>query len=207
MIGSVRLKGIALASLALVMGGCISVLPDPQPADLVYRLQAPAAAVSANEDAIVFRVDRPTAPVALFRDDIVVSPDGQTLAIAGNAKWAQAIPDLIQHSLTHELASRPDLIGVLPTSGARTTHRVHLTIRNFEAVYDQGADNAPLVKINYMATVSDASTRNLLGTHSVEHSQRASANTISSIVAAKSNANQAAMNEISDWLVTLKLNS
>ena len=206
-LNSLRIS-ISLALSATVLGGCVSsFIPDPKPAAVVYQLSPGADAVAPQQGAKIYRVDRPTAPSSLLRDAIVVSPDGRTLAVAENAKWAQSVPDMIQGSLMQELASRSDLIGVLPTSGARTTHRVHLTIQNFEATFDQGTDNAPVVRVQYLATVSDAGTRNLIGTLTTNQTQRAGSNAVSSIVQAQSTANQAAMDEISDWLVTLDLNA
>ncbi len=202
----IRFAGSALVVMAaLSVTACVSILPDPAPADVIYRLQSSAETVSPAPDAKVFRIDRPTAPVSLIRDDIVVSPGGGTLAIAGSAKWAQSIPELIQHSFMDELATRSDLIGVLPTSGARTTHRVHLTVRNFEAAFDQGEGQSPLSTVHYTATVSDASTRDLLGTFTVRETERAASNSVPSIVQAQSAANRKALQRISDWLTTLEL--
>ena len=195
-----------LSLVSMTMAGCVSVLPDPKPADIVYRLDTASTAVTPRDDAKIYRVDRPTAPSSLIRDEIVLSPDnGRTLAVANNANWSQTIPDMVQNSLMQELATREDLIGVLPTSGARTSHRVHLTIQNFEAVFDGGTENAPVATVQYLATVSDAGTRNLVGTLTVKKTQRAGSNAVSSIVDAQGSANRAAMVEITDWLATLDL--
>jgi len=163
---------ILTSALSVALAGCVSVLPDPKPADIVYRLDTANSPVQPAENAKIFRVDRPTAPSSLIRDEIVVSPDGRTLAVVQNANWSQSIPDLVQNSLMKELATRQDIIGVLPTSGARTSHRVHLTIQNFEANFDNGTENAPIAIVQYLATVSDAGTRNLLGTLAVMKSER-----------------------------------
>ena len=193
------------SGVVLALAGCVSILPDPEPASVVYRLETPSVTAAPAADAQIFRIDRPTAPIGLVNDRIIVSPDGKTLTRIVQANWAQSIPELIQHSFMDEMASRSSMVGVLPASGARTEYRAHLTVRNFEAVFDEGSDRAPLARVSYMATVSDASTRNLIGTYSVAKSVRADNVNVSSIVSAQSEANQTAISEIADWMEGLSL--
>lgn len=192
---------MAGVALMLGLGGCLSsVLPEPAPADSIYRLTPISQTQQPAEDAMVVRVDRPTAPKVLMGQKVVVSPDGRRLAHAGQARWAQAIPDLIQSSFFDMLGTRPGIEAVLPTSGARTDTRVHLTVRNFEAQFDQGPESAPLAIVQYKATLSDAATRNLIGTYDVRKTARAYAPSVSAIVEAQDKANADALAEIADWL-------
>ena len=201
-------KIILLAVVGFAMSGCLStVLPDPKPADTIYRLAEYKTAVVADADAIIVRIDRPTTPTALAGKNIVVSPDGTRLASAAKARWAEPIPTLVQLSLFDEISSRSNIVGVLPASGARTTHRLHLTVRNFEATFDQGPSSAPLAAVEYTATVADASSRNLIGTRSVRKEVRAIAPSVSSIVDAQDKANRAAIAEVVDWVATLEIDS
>lgn len=185
---------------AMFSSGCLSsIIPEPAPADIIYRLTSPGASVPSESDAILLRVDRPTAPSALMGHSVVVSPDGQRLATAGQARWAEPVPSLIQNSIFDNFSTRGDIVGVLPTSGARTSHRIHVTVRNFEAQFDNGPENPPVAIVKYTATVSDASTRDLIGTYEVRKSVRADAASVSSIVDAQDRANKAAVTEIADW--------
>ncbi len=197
--------GSALASSALLLSGCLSsILPDPAPAPVVYRLSTIENTVEAKPDAMVLRIDRPSAPIIFMGQDVVVSPDGQRMATASQALWAEPIPSLIQSSLFDVLSTRENIIGVLPTTGARTTHRSHITVRNFEARFDRGPESAPLAVVQYTVTVSDASTRDLIGTHDVRKTVRADAANVSSIVKAQDEANQQAMEDIADWIEGLR---
>lgn len=200
---------IKLSSVAVTIGlaGCVSVLPDPKPADIIYRLDSNIAPVTPDNSAKVFRIDRATTPTFLQGDAIIVSPDGSTYQTAGQAKWSEAVPTLLQLSLLDALSSEADMIGILPTTGARTTYRVNLTVRNFEARFDQGEDSPPQAIVHYVATVADASSRNLLGTYTVKKSQRASSINVSSIVDAKRSANQMALTDIVAWMRSLDLQS
>jgi len=189
------------ACLSLFMAACTSILPDPKPADTVYRLPVMAKAVTANAGVPTVRIDRPLAASALRTDEIILTTQDQQLASAQGAVWAETIPVLIQRALTDTLGARPDLVGLLPNSGARTQYRITLNIRRFEANFDRGMDTAPLAIADFGITVSNAGTRDLIGTYDVYHTHRASASTVSEIVRAQSRANQAALDEVSDWLI------
>ena len=190
---------------ALTMSACVSILPDPVPASIVYKLETPSETAVPLPGAKIYRIDRPTAPIGLINDRIIVSPDGDTLSMVERANWAQSIPELIQHSFMDEMASRATMVGVLPASGARTEFRAHLTVRNFDAVFDEGPDRPPAARVSYMATVSDAGTRDLIGTYSVSKTVRADSVNVSSIVKAQSEANRSAIDEVADWMETLSL--
>ena len=203
MINSLRYSASAILGLsaAALLGAC-SILPEPAPADTIYRLSSTAEAVANNVDADVIRIDRPSAPIIFQNRDVVVSPDGQRLASASQAKWSEITPILVQNAFVEILAARPDVIGVLPSSGARTDTRVQLSIKNFEAQFDRGQSSAPKAVVRYSATFANASDRSLIGTYEVMKTQRAEAASVSSIVQAISTANREALSDISDWLVS-----
>ncbi len=197
-----RLKTIVLLGTTIVFSGCVSLLPEPAPADVVYRLSTSSEGVPQSSAAKVIRIDRPRAASVFQGKDVIVSPDGRRLASAAQAKWAEAIPDMVQNSFVDVLAERPGLVGVIPSSGARTDTRVHLTIKSFEAHFDQGEETAPLAVVHYAVTLSNASNRNLLSTFEVKKTARSSDIRVSKIVEAMDNANQEAINEIANWLET-----
>lgn len=198
---------IGLLSLAAMnLGGCLSLLlPDPAPAKKIYRLSpdlqtSVTAERNLSANAFTIRVDRPNASKALQGYNLAVSTDKASLAKIADAQWEDSLPTLVQKAFVYELNTRSDLIGLLPTSGARTTYRVHLTIRHFEARFDRGEDAAPNIVIDYLATLSDAGSRELIGSQSFHREQRARSQNVADIVASKSAANTALLTEISDWL-------
>jgi len=195
-------KTLLLGAVTFAFSGCVSLLPAPAPADVVYRLSAANEGVPQSPNAKVIRIDRPKAANVFQGRDVVISPDGRRLASASQAKWAESIPDMIQNSFVDVLAERAVLVGVIPSSGARTDTRVHLTIKSFEARFDEGEDLAPMAVVHYAATLSNASNRNLLGTYDVKKTVRSSDIRVSTIVEAMDNANKQALNAIADWLET-----
>ena len=193
------IRTLCLASAALALTAC-SILPDPKPADIIYRLSLAGESVEARPDAEVVRVDRPSASTVFNTASIIVSPDGRRMSQAAQARWAELIPLLVQESLVDALSRSPAVIGVLPSSGARTDTRVHLTIKNFEAQFDRGEGQAPLAVVRYTATLADASDRSLIDTFVSRQEVRADAINVSQIVEAMEDANNAAMSEIVAWL-------
>ena len=205
------IKRTLLTSFAVIgtfgISGCLStILPAPKAGGHVYRLSSDLlASETANlvtsTTAYTVRIDRPNAPKALQGYDLVVSTDGNRLVTIADAEWADTLPTLIQRSFLSHLNAQPDLIGILPTSGARSTYRAHITIRNFEARFDQGEEAAPLILVDYLVTLSDAGSRNLIATQSFHAERRANSIRVSDIVDSKSRANRDLLGEISGWMV------
>ncbi len=198
---------IGISTMTASCSSLTSFIPEPAPAKTVYRLSASVQneTVTPNPDALILRIDRPTVPHPLAGNSITVSPSDDRILQASGAEWAEKVPDLIQGSVVDVLSSRSDIIGVLPISGARTELRIHLTVRNFEASYDQGENNAPLAIVRYTATLANASNRNLIGSFDVRKTERARDNRVSEIVRAQDLANTQAINSIADWVLETRL--
>ena len=184
---------------ALGLAAC-SILPEPAPAAIIYRLAPVGEAVEARADATVVRIDRPGGSTVFNTNDILVTPDGRRMRAAAQARWSQAIPLQLQEALVDALGRSPNVVGVLPSSGTRTDTRVFVTIKNFEAKFDRGEDQAPLAVVRYTATLANASDRTLIDTFAVSKEVRADAINISEIVEAMEQANDAAMMDIVGWL-------
>ena len=197
-------KSLIILALSTGLSGCVSgLLPEPAPAKTIYRLSdsIKGRAVPASPNAVVMRVDRPTVPRSLASSNIAVGLGDNRILTASGAVWAEKIPDMIQGSIMDIFSARPEIVGVLPVSGARTELRLHLHVRNFEALYDQGEGSAPLAIVRYSATLANASDRDLIGTYDIRKTQRAASNRIGEIVRAQDLANAAAINDIADWIV------
>lgn len=199
-----RLKLIYATALFMLCGAslnaCVSVLPEPAEAPVVYRLSGQYESVKPSANAKVIRIDRPASSISLDTKDILVTPDGRRMAAASMASWADPIPAMVQDVLIAHMGESSKLIGLLPASGARTQTRVHVSIKNFEAKFDQGEDLPPLAVVRYDVSLADASDRKLLGTFSASATSRARALQIGSIVEAMGLANEEAMTEIIGWL-------
>lgn len=191
---------LALAGSFTVLSACVSVLPDPGPANAIYRLNVTPQKVDPSVSAPIIRIDQPTAARLIGTRKIIVSPDAQRLAVAGGAEWADSLPNMVQRAMVDKLAVRADLNGVMPAAGARADYRVHINIENFEARFDNGKESAPLVMVSYSVTFADTATRKLLGTRQFSESLRADSQHVSSIVSSMNRANDMALTNITSWI-------
>ena len=190
----------ALISTTLIATGCVSVLPDPEPANVIYRLDVAGEKSETNLSAPIIRIDRPTAARLVGTRKIIVSPDAQRLAVAGGAEWADSLPNMVQKALVDKMSTYNAITGVMPSAGAKSDYRVHVNIDNFEARFDNGEDNAPLILISYSTTLADVNTRELLGSRQFSESRRSSSASVSSIVSTMNGANDKLMQDMSNWM-------
>lgn len=190
--------------IATSLSACVSLLPPPKPAATIYRLSSSSIAADKYANAEAIRIDRPSANQVFNSNNIIVTKDGKKLSVVAEAHWSEATPILIQSTLIDALAASPSFIGLVPTSGARSETRLHLSVKNFEANFDNGPKSAPLAVVDYRVTYARADDRKLLGTHSVRQTERASSINVSSIVTAMEAANDAAMKDIVTWLESQK---
>ena len=190
--------------IALILGvslsGCVSLLPSPAPASVIYRLTSSAQPVAKNSNAEIIRVDRPSANQVFNSTDIVVVQSKQRLSTIAAAQWSEASPIIIQSAMIDALESSREFIGIMPTSGARPVTRLHLSVKNFEANFDKGLKSAPLAVVQYRVTYSRADDRKLFGTQTFRQTVRADSIEVPSVVAAIKRANDTAMADIVSWL-------
>ena len=106
--------------------------------------------------------------------------------------------------MVEALGSSSQFIGLIPTDGVQSDSRLHLSVKNFEANFDNGSDSAPLAVVQYRVTYVRAADRSLIGTHTVRETVRAQSINVTSIVSALEQANSAAMADVVSWLETQK---
>jgi len=200
------MKSVLILSIlaGLSLSACVSILPDPAPAPAVYRLQSSLTSIAKAPNPETIRIDRPSANQIFNSNDIVVTMDGQKLSAVAQANWAEVTPLVIQETLVDALGASRSFIGLIPTSGARTETRLHLSINHFEANFDNGPGSAPLATVEYRLTYARADDRKLLGTETVRQTERADSIAVTDIVAAMEQANDKAMRDIVDWLEAQK---
>jgi len=191
-----------------LLGGCLSsILPEPAPAPSVYRMSIPTQSIQKAPNATVLRVDNPSgARTYNTRDILVITSDG-TLSSAAGAQWIDTIPQIIQDSALSAFGQSSNYISVIPVAGTRADVRLHIDIRDFTAVYDQGNQAPPLARTQISVTLAKASTRKFLGNFDAYGEARASDNRVSSIVDAQSRATQAAMDDMVEWMNSLDIPS
>ncbi|MEE9273245.1 MAG: ABC-type transport auxiliary lipoprotein family protein [Robiginitomaculum sp.] len=195
------LRTTVMACVTFGLTGCVSLLNKTKVAPTVYRLNVPhVVKLVPLSPAKVINIEIPATSKALRGTDIVLSPDGRRLSAAGGASWSEPVPSLLRNVLIDTLASRSNLTGVIPKGSTRVPYRLNMNIRRFEAVFDQGEDVAPNAIVQLNLTLTNTKTRRLIGVHTIQASQRASAKSVSSIVSAHDTATGEAMKKVVDWL-------
>jgi len=191
----------AVTMLALLMGGCSTLIfPTPEPAAF-YRLEPPAPApLSAPPAAapVSVLVPRPEAPRALAGDQIVIKqPDG-TLAYAANVRWVDPIPGLIQDATVSAFEEGPSwLRAARPRDGVAPAYELALEVRRFEAAYRSGADAAPTVDVAISARLVRTRGRELVAVSRFDAERRSGGNRTGAIV----DAFNSAMGEVNGALL------
>lgn len=180
--------------------GCVSLLPNAAEAPSIYRLSEIDTVSSGSSSGPTIRVSIPGSPKAFHGIDVVVSPDGQRLAYASGAQWAEPIPRLVQSAAVKSLEAQGGLIPVKPPTAARADYALEMDIRAFEAYFDNGEMAAPLARVKINATLTDLKTRRIVATREFFASRRASERRVSRIVAAQDDAAKAVLTELSEWI-------
>jgi len=196
-----RIAGGAIAFAVLAAGsGCVSLLPEIETRTL-YRLDSPVLALDASGavDARTVIVSRIDAPRGLAHDRIALRRSGAVAYMAG-AAWLTPAPQLLHAAVVDAFhATEPRISPVRVEDGVDARYRLDLSLRHFEAVYDQGDSAAPLVQVTLLARLIDRETRSLGAVRTISASRRASTNRQGSIIDAFSAAANAAAEELAVW--------
>ncbi|GEK96366.1 PqiC family protein [Gluconobacter kanchanaburiensis] len=133
MISSFSFRPLVLSLMgAMALTGLLAACSsDPT----LYAL-APVPGVPQAGGPVVVEVRTPVVSARLDRDTIVKSSSDYQLKLAAGASWSEALPDMIAHTLSTDLAQRLPGTTVFAENDAVTTTAaayVELTIRNFEA--------------------------------------------------------------------------
>ena len=191
--------GALAAVILMATPGCISLLPESEPVSL-YRLNGlveDEQAPSANAQTIV--IERITAPRGLAVDKVALLREGELAYMAG-AAWISPAPVLVQDRILDVLQSEtPELTPARTEDGVDARYRLQIELRRFEAEYDQGVSNAPLIQMRVMARLIDRETRTLAAARRFDTSVRASDNRQSALVAAFSEATNDTARALAHW--------
>jgi len=194
------LKYTTIALGALTLSGCVSLLPEVEPV-AVYRLSSPEPRANATmPEAVVVTVERPVAPAGLSGDEIAIETEPGRLAYMAGARWIAPSTVILQSLIVDTLHAGEDGIEpVRPSDAIRGSYELRTDLRAFEAVYDQGSDRAPLVRVRIAARLVESDGRNLAASEVFSAEVRARANRAGAIVDAFNQASTQVATEMSAW--------
>ena len=194
---SALVAGLLAALVALP--GCISLLPETEP-NALYRLQAAdieeTRPVSGAETVIIGRI---AAPRGLAGDRIALQRDGRIAYMAG-AAWLSPGPVMLHAAVMDAVQDgAPVITPARAEDGVAARYVLDLELRHFEAVYDDGANSAPLVQVTLVSRLIDRDTRSLAAAQTLTASARAGGNRQSAIVDGFSRASADVAGQLARW--------
>lgn len=195
-----RFPKLATAGLAAVLlAGCVSLLPEAEPVS-VYRLSSPEPQEWSGRDWTIVEIEAPMAPRGLSGDSIAVVASGQSISYINGVRWISPAPSLLQGLIIDTFnATQPGLAPARPDDGVRADYELRLDMRQFEAVYDQGQSAAPAVRVRLAARLIAEDGRRFVGARVFSAEVRASANRTGAIVDAFDRAASEISREIAGW--------
>ena len=148
----------------------------------------------------MIEVVTPHAPRGLAGDEIAIQMADGHIAYMAATRWIAPAPRIMQNLIIDTMnATDIGLAPILPEDGSRAQYELRLDLREFEAVYDQGDGDAPLIRVRLAARLVASDGRRLAGSSVFVGEARASRNRVGAIVAAFDQAAAQVSRELAEW--------
>ena len=199
--------GLALLALAAGCAGLHSnravtqtyVLAPAAPGTAPAGAAPATAQALAQPGAVTVQVLRPLAAPGLDTDQIALLRAGQRLDYYAASRWPAALPDLLQTLAVDALRASGRFRAVQPDATAFAADEVlQIEIRHCEVVY--ATEEAPVVRVDLLATLGHQGDRSLVSTVSAASEVPASANRMQAVVAAFQEAVNRALTQLAAGL-------
>jgi cholesterol transport system auxiliary component len=192
------LPALALAVCAALLAGCITLLPDEEPAQL-YRFDGDIQPVAAAQ-AAPFAVARLGGSfVQAAGNDRMLTMTGSRAAYIADSRWVSPASVLFGEALSRAFDADPGPARLLTRGDfSKADYVLRVDVTQFEAQYNQGAKAAPEIVVSLRATLT-GSDRLLAGSRQFEARVRARDNRVSAIVEAYDQAVGQTLGELVAW--------
>ena len=197
---------LALLPPLLLLAACFSGLNSKSPTQQRYVLQLPATqtaettasaapAAPAAPAVGTLQVMRPSAAPGLASEGIAVLRPGARLDYYSNARWAADAPSALQNLVIESLRQAGRFTMVEAEGGPfASQYLLSLDLTHFEARY--GADGAPTIEVELVASLGRRSDRSMLRTLTAHGSVPAGADRMQAVIAAFEQATGEALAQI-----------
>ncbi|MFM8819296.1 MAG: ABC-type transport auxiliary lipoprotein family protein [Phenylobacterium sp.] len=171
---------------ALVLAGCVTLLPETKPVQL-YRFtpetEPPGSGAMAENRVPVIRAGGSFHPAAA--GDRILTSEGPAAAYLANARWTQSASVLFDQSLTGAFAASTGPARLI-TSGelGRPAFALRVDVSRFEAAYDQGSRAPPEVRLDLHLVVTRLSDQKVVREENHSIARRAAENRSGAIASA-----------------------
>lgn len=174
---------IVIAAI-LVLGGCISLLPEAGAGPDIYRLSAVQSKSQQPSSMTTVLLPLVQAPRELKNNRVALTVGDHTISYAANARWASSTPEMLQALFADNLRKQGDVGVVFPADGINADQELRIILHNFEANYDHGTDQPPLAVVRILVRLIDRNSRALIKENNLQAQFRARDLRLGSIVAA-----------------------
>lgn len=186
---------------ALLLAGCVQIGRE-RPELAVY---APRVAISVDPDwprlALTLAIAEPQSSTALDSPRIAVRPQPGRLQVYAGAAWSDRAPALVQAALVDAFDQSGRFAAVTrPTGELGTDLRLDLDLRQFEAVYAEGAD-APTATLELQATLVDVRQGRVLATRLLRIEEPAERSRLTAVIPRFEAALSAAGQALVPWVL------
>jgi cholesterol transport system auxiliary component len=190
------MKTLCAAACVLLLGGCVSLLPDPPPPPDVYTLRVGAVEKTAvAQKPLVAIIGAPALPRMAAGSDIVWR-QGPEMAVMDKVAWDDAAPDLLQTMLAETMDRRGVFrAAVRGGAGARGDLDVRWDVLAFEIVEENGIEAIFAANVRLI----DARSRQIIETRRFETRAPLSSRSARLAVTALEKAAREACVQITDW--------
>ncbi len=183
------IRALFASFLVLTLTSCIG-LPKPPPPATVYQLRAPAQGLMAQPPALPagtrLEVALPGVAAGLDSERIALALDnGRKLDYYAGAKWAAALPDVVQDVAIATLRdSLPGLSVDDDDNMNSPTHRLRIVVQHFAPVYATDATTLPKVNVTLRFALVRLADDALLADATLGTQVAVNANTLAGVTAA-----------------------
>jgi cholesterol transport system auxiliary component len=193
-----NLSWLAAAVATLTLAGCITLLPDTQPAQL-YRFTpdplTPVASAPIEGRTPLIRAGGNFHPAAA--GDRILTAEGAKAAYLANARWTQSASVLFDQALVAAFAQSTGPARLItPGELGRPAFGLRVDVSRFEADYDEGPLAAPEVRVNLHVVVTRLRDQKVVREQSFTVTRRASENRSGAIAEAFRDATSEALGAI-----------
>lgn len=195
------LRAAAIAVCAGALAGCISLFPKSKPAAL-YHLEpvmpTPAADRAVAGDFLVLRAGGFFTQAAA--GDRILTLSGEQAAYVAQTRWVSPAAQLWDEALLRAFdASGGPARLVSRGEPGRPEYALRLDVRDFEAVYENGPEAAPVILVRVRAALTRNADAGPVAEQIFEARIPAADNRVSAIVAAFNQATGQVLGRIVDW--------
>lgn len=181
-----RIGLITVLACTVFLAGCntANVLKSTEPQQTVYTLR-PLEPLEKNSNvpARVLEIAMPTLPPGMDTDRIALFlANGQKLDYYAAARWSAPLRRIVQDVTRRNVSAvLPYVVAVTTEQGMDADYRLQVKVNELQPVYEDGANNVPLLKANVEFSLVRANSDKLISSFTLFKEERASDNKLDAI--------------------------